>query len=445
MGCRVTANRHGRLALRLTWNGNRSWEGTGLADTKANRQKLQRLADAVAAEIRLRQFTVARYLHYFPNGNRVSVVAPEPQPPAASSPMTLKEYYDEWIARQVPPLVRAALQRDYRQHVEHYVLPSLTKDGRTFGSLCIADLKPTHLLKLRERLLNRGLALKTVRNIMDGSFRAMIRDARTIDLLIPADPFAALTWPRLPLPKPDPFSVAERDRIVAWFLEHKRFYFPFIFTLFHTGMRPSEAAALRWGDVDTAAGRLTISRSRYLGNEAATKTSGSQRTIRLLPDVCAVLRNSKPLHIDADKYVFTNAKNGGPIEQREWPRDHWGRVLRGLEIRPRKFYATRHTFISVGLTAGVNLKWLAEYCGTSVAMIESHYGRYLERDGERELQLLMGSDAEQVAERKVATRQAKMATLGAGSPFSAEKPSWNKASPTGFEPEDSEGNAVVST
>ncbi len=36
----------------------------------------------------------------------------------------------------------------------------------------------------------------------------------------------------------------------------------------------------------------------------------------------------------------------------------------------------RHTFISVGLTNGVNPKWLADYCGTSVAMIEKHYGKY---------------------------------------------------------------------
>jgi hypothetical protein len=27
-------------------------------------------------------------------------------------------------------------------------------------------------------------------------------------------------------------------------------------------------------------------------------------------------------------------------------------------LRARKFYAVRHTFISIGLTAGVNLKWL---------------------------------------------------------------------------------------
>jgi hypothetical protein len=34
----------------------------------------------------------------------------------------------------------------------------------------------------------------------------------------------------------------------------------------------------------------------------------------------------------------------------------------------------RHTFISIAYLRGLNIKWLAEYCGTSVAMIEKHYG-----------------------------------------------------------------------
>jgi hypothetical protein len=40
------------------------------------------------------------------------------------------------------------------------------------------------------------------------------------------------------------------------------------------------------------------------------------------------------------------------------------------------------------LTRGWNLKALAEYCGTSVAMIERHYGRYLGGDMQAQLRLL---------------------------------------------------------
>ncbi|MDX2168221.1 MAG: hypothetical protein SF182_14195 [Deltaproteobacteria bacterium] len=76
-------------------------------------------------------------------------------------------------------------------------------------------------------------------------------------------------------------------------------------------------------------------------------------------------------------------------------REFWPRPLDALNIRKRKIYATRHTFISVALTAGVNIKWLAEQCGNSVAMIEKHYGRFLAGEAEAQLKLLdpsIGSD-----------------------------------------------------
>jgi hypothetical protein len=63
-------------------------------------------------------------------------------------------------------------------------------------------------------------------------------------------------------------------------------------------------------------------------------------------------------------------------------------------VRPRKFYATRHTFISDALSQGANIKWLAEYCGTSVAMIEKHYGRYIKSDSREQLERLFGAKTE---------------------------------------------------
>jgi hypothetical protein len=41
---------------------------------------------------------------------------------------------------------------------------------------------------------------------------------------------------------------------------------------------------------------------------------------------------------------------------------------------------TRHTFIAWALSEGANLNGLAEYCGTSVQMIEQSYGRYIRKD-----------------------------------------------------------------
>jgi hypothetical protein len=65
------------------------------------------------------------------------------------------------------------------------------------------------------------------------------------------------------------------------------------------------------------------------------------------------------------------------------------RALRAKKLRVRKPYTMRHTFISVGVTNGVNIKWLADYCGTSLAMIEKHYGKYIRNDADEQLSRLI--------------------------------------------------------
>ena len=171
-----------------------------------------------------------------------------------------------------------------------------------FENTLIADLTPALLEGFRSYLLQeyeartptKRLSLKSIKNIMDASFRAMIRDARTVDYLIEKDPFEALVWPRRPLSKPDPFVEEERDALIAYFRQKVPFYHPFVHTLFFTGMRPSEALGLCWGDVDLRRGEISISKSRYLGEESGTKTQGSERVIKVLPNVVEVQRPSSP-------------------------------------------------------------------------------------------------------------------------------------------------------
>ena len=88
-----------------------------------------------------------------------------------------------------------------------------------------------------------------------------------------------------------------------------------------------------------------------------------------------------------DCYVIVN-QNGKPLNYHTWRGGVCYRVLKAAGVRERKPYACRHTFISIALSNDVNIKWLAEYCGTSVAMIEKHYGRYVKNDSARQLSKL---------------------------------------------------------
>ena len=241
-----------------------------------------------------------------------------------------------------------------------------------------------------------GLSLKSCRNIIDGTFRAMMRDARRHGIG-DKDHFASLQWPRMTLPKPDPFTAEERDVIVEHFREKQPRYYAFVATLFWTGMRTSEAVALGWSDVDLKKGIIAIRRSRYFGADNPTKTVASEREIRIGGRMIALLRAHRPLNATESDYVFQNIQ-GKPIKQDKWRKKYWYRALRACEIPPRKFYATRHTFLSVALSNGVNIKFLAEYCGTSVEMIEKHYGRYINSDATEQLKKLFNGEGETFGE-----------------------------------------------
>jgi integrase len=143
-----------------------------------------------------------------------------------------------------------------------------------------------------------GLGLKSCRNIIDGTFRAMMRDARAEKPSLGlTDHFANLKWKRLPTPKPDPFTTEERDVILKHFRQKRAFYYPFVATLFGTGARPSEIIALRWGDIDLRSFTLSISKSHYMGEDGPTKTAASERVIALGMPVIEALRAIKPLHV----------------------------------------------------------------------------------------------------------------------------------------------------
>jgi hypothetical protein len=83
--------------------------------------------------------------------------------------------------------------------------------------------------------------------------------------------------------------------------------------------------------------------------------------------------------VTPDTFVFTTP-TGLPLDTDRFVELRWHRALRATGIRPRKFYGTRHTFISVALSRGCNPKWVAKYCGTSLEMLDKHYGDWMGDD-----------------------------------------------------------------
>jgi len=143
----------------------RAWEGTRLRDTPENRELVEAKAKIITAEMKAGIFS---YLRHFPGGNKA---------------MTIGEYYQTWIQRKKPPVIRAGLARDYREHFSRYILPKL--DSTSWAELTAAMLETfrSYLLTGDAEANRKPLSIKSCKNIINASFRACYRDARKIDRL----------------------------------------------------------------------------------------------------------------------------------------------------------------------------------------------------------------------------------------------------------------------
>jgi hypothetical protein len=153
MAAHVKVNRHGYLAFRLFWNGRESWEGTRWKDTPKNRAKAEARGTLMTDEMERGDFD---YLKWFPEGNRVHEFRPKESITAVKDkPLTVREFYEEWIEKKKPPFVRLSLQRDYQQNFQKNILPFL-------GNIELISITVDTLENFRIYLVDeRGLALKT--------------------------------------------------------------------------------------------------------------------------------------------------------------------------------------------------------------------------------------------------------------------------------------------
>jgi integrase len=381
--------RNGRLAYRISMGGEQWREATALRDTAKNREKLERKCQAMNDLMGEGRFD---YLVWFPDGNRAERF--RPVSPETRTVQTVEDYARKtWVPRNQPPHVRLTLVRTRAKHLKH-ILPVF--GARPLDEITEADLEDFKTLLTRPRDLGgKGLALKTCRDIIDSTFRALYRDARRVDYRkafgearpVMVDPFAAVAWKREAGSEPDPFTAEERDLLLEYFWQRSPRWHAFVYMLFWTGLRIGEAVGLRWGDIDLRRGTFTVRRSRTLSEDNAPKTANAARTKSMRPENKAVLGAIQPLRATETDFVFTT-ETGSPVNAERFVDKHWRRALRVTGIRPRRLYCARATFISIAVsTSGITPKWVAEYTGTSLEMIERHYGKYMNGD-ESQLALL---------------------------------------------------------
>jgi len=145
--------------------------------------------------------------------------------------------------------------------------------------------------------------------------------------------------------------------------------YPYVLVLLHSAMRPSEAAGLRWNQIDMASRSLTL----YI-------TKNEPRTVPLTKAVVAALQEIKIENGD-NEFVFF--KGEGKCEQaRNIPSSRFrpafdkARARAGLESL--HMHDLRHTAASHMLMAGTDLRTLAAILGHSTLQMVLRYTHLLD-------------------------------------------------------------------
>jgi integrase len=162
-----------------------------------------------------------------------------------------------------------------------------------------------------------------------------------------------------------------------------------------TGMRPEEALALEWRDIDKQNAVASIERVHSQGRTKPCKKSDRQRRrVPLRAKVLEVL-DAHPHRIDS-RLVFPG-HDGDYLKQVTFRLRHWTPALEAAGIEHRGVYACRHTFAAWSIAAGLQLFYLSRIMGTSVPQIDATYG-HLVPDSEDYLRGLLDNYDHNAAE-----------------------------------------------
>ncbi|HEY9844866.1 MAG TPA: DUF3596 domain-containing protein [Candidatus Caenarcaniphilales bacterium] len=353
-----------RLQLVFTFGGNRHFISTGLSDSPFNRMQAQGKALEVERDINYGQFNPENLNKYkvgvaLTTSEAIDTIAK----PEVSLPELWNRYIDARKTGKSPATIRmygwVARHLDRCPH-------KLPVDSQSILDWFSANIPPGSQKRV---LMHLSACCKWARK----------------SGLLDSNPFANLAS-EVKVTKAGskengvyPFTAQERDRIIKAFRENRYYshYWPLVATLFFCGCRPSEALALRWGDISRT--HITFERALvYSGKGNVLKQGLKTQKVRKFPinaQLAALLDSIRPVNVESGSLVF-HSPRGGFIDWHNFTNRAWKQVLKSLpEIEPRVPYQMRHTFCSLCREQNIPSVQLAKWVGNSAAIVDRVYAR----------------------------------------------------------------------
>ena len=285
---------------------------------------------------------------------------------ARAGEYTIGQWLEVWFNDYAMLKVRPSSYQTYRGYLDHHIKPYI-------GGIPLTKLSSLDLQRLYKRLLSdgrvdrveskkqpKGLSAKTVRNI-----HQIISSALKLAVeqkLIARNPAEGCALPKVERKEMQTLPVEQLTSFLREAKEsgvYEMYYIDLV-----TGLRRGELLGLKWEDVDLERGDLRVKRqlARINGEivEAPLKTKNAYRTLPLAADAIGILKAQKK-KVGNSPWVFPSP-TGGPLSP-DCVNNMLHRVLKRAGLPSIRFHDIRHTFATLALQNGVDIKTVSGMLG----------------------------------------------------------------------------------
>ena len=272
--------------------------------------------------------------------------------------VTVHELAREWLLGN--PAKRPDTWATDEYHLRVHILPVL-------GSRRSDSVTPAHIQDVANEL-STHLAPRTVRRAL-GVVRAMFAHAVVTDM-IGRSPYRGIKLPRV---DPTRRRIPTTAQLVKLIEATPERYRPMIYCSVVLGLRFSEVAALRVGQLDTDRGMLSVAETLTRDAQGRPvfgppKSATSRRTIAIPTPLSELLAAhvaaSSVAGADPETLVFT-APDGGPIRYANWRNRVWVPACRMAGVSGLAFHDLRRTNATALVALGIDVKTAQQRLGHS--------------------------------------------------------------------------------
>ena len=279
--------------------------------------------------------------------------------------MRFADWLDYWYETHCKPNIRTSTQSGYEDRIRLHIKPEL-------GEIPLNRLTQNDLQQFYARLKKSGRKTRTEyygEGLSDRMVRMCHATCRSAlqravqDGLIRTNPAEGC---KLPPKKAREMQVLARDELQRFLIQAQAegYYELFLLDL-ATGLRRGELLALQWDDLDFETGVLTISKQVSLVRGkivmSVPKTKSSIRKLVLPPAVVQVLKEYREsVH---SRWMFPSPVledlplNPGSVY------DRLQLILEHANCKQVRFHDLRHTFATLALQNGMDVKTLSAMLG----------------------------------------------------------------------------------